>query len=71
MPKQITLAKLMSIMWLNYVSSGVNIQHAMNGDEKKLTTDNKPSRSMGSAKKPIPYINSMVALAWLSKMLQT
>ena len=31
----------MSIMWLNYVSNGVNIQHALNGDEKKLTTGNK------------------------------
>ena len=27
----------MSIMWLNYVSNGVNIQHALNGSEKKLT----------------------------------
>ena len=31
----------MSIMWLNYVSNGVNIQHALNGGEKKLTIDNK------------------------------
>ena len=31
----------MSIMWLNYVSNGVNIQHALNGSEKKLTIDNK------------------------------
>ena len=28
---------IMSIMWLNYVSNGVNIQHALNGSEKKLT----------------------------------
>ena len=27
----------MSIMWLNYVSNGLNIQHALNGGEKKLT----------------------------------
>ena len=31
----------MSIMWLNYVSNGVNIQHALNGREKKLTIGNK------------------------------
>ena len=31
----------MSIMWLNYVSNGVNIQHALNGGEKRLTIDNK------------------------------
>ena len=31
----------MSIMWLNYVSNGVNIQHDVNGGEKKLTIDNK------------------------------
>ena len=51
----------MSIMWLNYVSNGVNIQHALNGGEKKLTIDNKTYKSTGSAKKPIPYTNSMVA----------
>ena len=31
----------MSIMWLNYVSNGVNIQHALNGGEKKLTIGDK------------------------------
>ena len=33
----------MSIMWLNYVSTtkGLNIQHALNGSEKKLTIDDK------------------------------
>ena len=31
----------MSTIWLNYVSNGVNIQHALNGCEKKLTIDNK------------------------------
>ena len=33
----------MSIMWLNYVSTtkGLNIQHALNGCEKKLTIDDK------------------------------
>ena len=31
----------MSIMWLNYVSNGVNIQHALNGGEKELTIGNK------------------------------
>ena len=31
----------MSIMWLNYVSNGVNIQHAPNGDEKELTVGDK------------------------------
>ena len=31
----------MSIMWLNYGSNGVNIQHALDGSEKKLTIGNK------------------------------
>ena len=31
----------MSIIWLNYMSNGVNIQHALNGGEKKLTIDGK------------------------------
>ena len=35
----------MSIMWLNYVSTtkdyGVNIKHALNGDEKELAIGNK------------------------------
>ena len=31
----------MSIMWLNYVSNGANIKHALNGGEKKLTIDDK------------------------------
>ena len=31
----------MSIMWLNYVSNGANIQHALNGGEKKLTIGDK------------------------------
>ena len=31
----------MSIMWLNYVSNGVNIKHALNGGEKELTIDDK------------------------------
>ena len=52
----------MSIMCLNYVSNGVNIQHALKGGEKKLTIDNKTYKVDGpSAKKPIPYTNSMVA----------
>ena len=31
----------MSIMWLNYMSSDVNIQHALNGSEKQLNIGNK------------------------------
>ena len=31
----------MSIMWLNYVSNGDSIKHALNGSEKKLTIGNK------------------------------
>ena len=31
----------MSTIWLNYMSNGVNIQHALNGGEKKLTIDGK------------------------------
>ena len=30
-----------SIMWLKYVSNGVNIKHALNGGEKKLIIDDK------------------------------
>ena len=37
----------MSIMWLNYVSNGVNIQHALNDGEKKLTIDNKTYKVNG------------------------
>ena len=45
----------MSIMWLNYVSNGVNIQHALSGSEKELTIGDKPIN------RPIPYKNSLVA----------
>ena len=31
----------MSIMWLNYMSNGANIQHALNGGEKALTIGDK------------------------------
>ena len=31
----------MSIIWLNYVSNGNNIKHALNGGEKELTIGNK------------------------------
>ena len=31
----------MSIMWLNYMSNGVNIKHAPNGGGKELTIDDK------------------------------
>ena len=31
----------MSIMWLNYVSNGVNIQHGLNGGEAELTIGDK------------------------------
>ena len=54
----------MSIMWLNYVSNGVNIQHALNGSEKRLTIDNKATRSTGSAKKPIHYIYEFYGCFW-------
>ena len=30
-----------SIMWLNYMSNGDSIKHALNGGEKELTIDNK------------------------------
>ena len=44
----------MSIMWLNYVSNGNIIEHALNGGEKELTIDR-------FCEVPIPYTNSMVA----------
>ena len=31
----------MSIIWLNYMSNGANIKHALNGGEKNLTIDDK------------------------------
>ena len=37
----------MSIICLNYMSNGVNIQHALNGGEKKLTIDNKTQKVDG------------------------
>ena len=37
----------MSIMWLNYMSNGVNIQHALNGGEKELTIDDKTYKVNG------------------------
>ena len=40
----------MSIMWLNYVSNGVNIKHALNGGEKKLTIDDKTYKVNGFCK---------------------
>ena len=40
----------MSIMWLNYMSNGVNIQHALNGSEKKLAIDNKTYKVDGFCK---------------------
>ena len=43
-----------SIMWLNYVSTtkgyGVNIKHALNGGEKKLTIDDKTYKVDGFCK---------------------
>ena len=43
----------MSIMWLNYVSTtkGLNIQHALNGSEKKLTIDDKTYKVDGFCEK--------------------
>ena len=41
----------MSIMWLNYMSNGVNIQHALNGGEKKLTIDGKTYKVDGFCEK--------------------
>ena len=43
----------MSIMWLNYVSTtkGLNIQHALNGGEKKLTIDDKTYKVDGFCEK--------------------
>ena len=52
----------MSIMWLNYVSNGNIIKHALNGGEKELTIGDKTYKvSTDSVKKPVPYTNSMVA----------
>ena len=49
-----------SIMWLNYQSrNGLNIQHALNGCEKKLTIDNKIYKVDGFCKE----INTVYELA--------
>ena len=40
----------MSIMWLNYVSNDFNIQHALNGGEKKWTIDDKTYKVDGFCK---------------------
>ena len=40
----------MSIIWLNYMSNGTNIKHALNGGEKKLTIDNKTYKVDGFCK---------------------
>ena len=37
----------MSIIWLNYMSNGFNIKHALNGSEKKLTIGNKIYKADG------------------------
>ena len=60
-----------SIMWLNYVSNGVNIKYALNGCEKKLTIDDKLTRSTDSAKKQYRKRILWLLLAWVPKMLQT
>ena len=56
----------MSIMWLNYVSTskayGVNIQHALNGGEKKLAI--KPIRSTDSVEKPIINVYEFYGCFW-------
>ena len=54
----------MSIMWLNYVSNGMNIKHALNGGEKELSINNKTYKVDGSVKKPIPYTNFMVCFCY-------
>ena len=40
----------MSIMWLTYVAKGSNIQHAINGGEKKLTIDDQTYKVDGFCK---------------------
>ena len=40
----------LSIMWLNYVSNGMHIQHALNGGEKELTINNKNYKVNGFCK---------------------
>ena len=62
----------MSIMWLNYVSNGVNIQHALNGGEKRLTIDNKAYKVDVFCDKNQYRIRILwLLLAWMSKLLQT
>ena len=41
----------MSIIWLNYISNGNNIKHALNGGEKKLTLNNRTYKVSGFCEK--------------------
>ena len=43
----------MSIIWLNYMSNGFNIEHALNGSEKKLTIGNKTYKVDGFCEETI------------------
>ena len=42
----------MSIMWLNYISNGNNIKHALNAGEKELTIGNKTYKVDGFCEEP-------------------
>ena len=63
----------MSIMWLNYVSTtkGLNIQHALNGGEKKLTIDDKTYKVRIPRRNEYRIRIPWLLLAWVPKLLQT
>ena len=60
-------------MWLNYVSKskayGVNIQHALNSDEKKLTIGDKTFKVDGFCKETNTVYELWLLLTWMSKLL--
>ena len=62
----------MSIMWLNYMSNGMNIQHALNGGEKKLTIGDKTYKVDGFYQETNTIYKFYGCIwAWLPKLLQT
>ena len=61
----------MSIMWLNYVSNGNIIKHALNGGEKELTIGDKTYKVDRFCEETnTVYKFYGCFLAWLSKLLQ-
>ena len=63
----------MSIMWMNYLSNGMNIKHALNGSENELCINNKTYKVNGFCEETntVHEFCGCFWHAWMSKMLQT